>query len=459
VPGFEIPPIGFGQTSIITNYHINIPLPDSLFSRPRLVTDSTAMAQDSSDWQGSDVLPLTLEEKTAYETLDSTQTLDVQFKPGGIGMTLGGDGEGGFSLLNLIDLQYNRVEGVHLGGKVAFDSLFSRFDLRGGAAYGFSDKKTKYYGGLTFAPDDEGRWETGFDYARVLKVIPEQGYYGDLFNSLTSLVARNDYRDYYYSNGWSLFVDFEPTREFRTRLTYRQEDHQSAVANTDYGFIRGFQEFRTNPVIHEGKFRSFQLALRLGREPVPLDIVSANTVEFVVEASPSGFAGNQFSFLRSEVIGTVGIETFGGRFLSSPGFRIRLAAGAGSGDLPRQRAFALESASSGVGPFGVMRGMRVKEFYGSEYVALNIEHNFRSLPFLALDIPFLYRNNIEFILHGGIARSWDTNSMVPLVTTDGLYGELGFGISRIFELVRTDFTWRLTKPYLFHFTVAVANLF
>ncbi len=73
-----------------------------------------------------------------------------------------------------------------------------------------------------------------------------------------------------------------------------------------------------------------------------------------------------------------------------------------------QRAFDIETGSSGLGPFGVMRAMAVKEFGGNSYLAVNAEHNFRSLPFLALGIPFLYKNNIELILHGGVARTWNT---------------------------------------------------
>ena len=233
------------------------------------------------------------------------------------------------------------------------------------------------------------------------------------------------------------------------------------MVNTDYGFFTGVQEFRENPAAgHGGQFRSIQVEIALGRKPEPLDIVSRDELRFLAELSAPEIGGSDFDFVRCQVVGTLNIPTFGDRYFSPPGFRFRLAAGT-SDRPPRQRVFSLESSSSGFGPFGVMRGMRVKEFFGREYVALNIEHNFRSILFLWLDIPFLYKNNIEFVAHGGLARS---GGDVPtslhggyLPTTNGWYSEIGFGISRIFELIRCDFTWRLSSPKLFHFTLAVAN--
>ncbi len=462
VPGFSLPDIGFSQTSVITDYLINIPVPDSIFQKPRLSVDSTVAAYDSTVWSGPGALPLTVEEQTAYQTLDSTQTLEVQFRPGGLAATLGGAGDDSFSLLKFVDIEYNRVEGLHLGGKFSFEKLFNRLDVRGGYAYGFSDKKSTYHAGATVFLDTTRHWGIGVDYANRLSVIPEQGYFEKEFNSLTSLFVRNDYRDYYVSEGWEVFVSFEPTRRVRGKVTYIDQDHSDAIVNTDYGFFTGVQEFRANPAIEDGRFRSIQLDLSFGRKPTPLDIVARDGLDMLLEVSPE-IGESRFDFLRCQVIGTLTIPTFGDRYFSPPGFRLRLAAGAASEEAPRQRVFALESSSSGYGPFGVMRGMRVKEFFGSEYVALNVEHNFRTLPFLWLDIPFLYKNNIEFIIHGGVANSrGGTQPSAPytslkLPNTPGWYSEVGFGISRIFELVRCDFTWRLSSPTLFHFTLAVAN--
>ena len=104
-----------------------------------------------------------------------------------------------------------------------------------------------------------------------------------------------------------------------------------------------------------------------------------------------------------------------------------------------------------------MRAMGVKEFAGTSYVAFNVEQNFRTIPFLALGIPFLYNNNLEFLLHGGAAQTWKAGPL-PLHTSDGWYYEVGFGIGRIFDILRADFTWRLTAPTGFAFSLGVATV-
>jgi len=88
-------------------------------------------------------------------------------------------------------------------------------------------------------------------------------------------------------------------------------------------------------------------------------------------------------------------------------------------------------------------------------LALNVEHNFRSIPFLALGIPFLYESSIELIIHGGAARIW--GAPVAL-TAESWYGEAGVGINRIFEVLRADFTWRLSSPRSFAFTIGIAQI-
>ena len=37
---------------------------------------------------------------------------------------------------------------------------------------------------------------------------------------------------------------------------------------------------------------------------------------------------------------------------------------------------------------------------------VSVEHNFRSVPFLMLGIPFLYKSGIEFLVDATAAQSW-----------------------------------------------------
>ncbi len=459
VVGITFPVIGFSQVSAITNYNINIPLPDSIFKKRRLVIDSSAVSYDSTFWASPSVLPMTAEEQHAYQTLDSTATLDVQFRPGGIGMTLGGKGpDVASSAVNLLDVSFNRVEGLHTGIRFDGNILPKMVDLKAALGYGFSDNTSKYELGAILYPLSSKILGLGGSVFRRVTPFPNQEYYGSLYNSITSLFFKNDYHDFYKAEGWAASVQSTPLKNFETMLSFHHETHTAVNQTTDYSFFFRSRAYRANPAATEGALRSLKLAIHIGDQPVPFDLVFKNMFDAAVEYSSPDFANSSYNFLRYHAVASLSFPTFGRRYLLPPGIRLRLAAGTTTGTPPLQRTFFIESASSGFAPFGVMKGMHVREFFGTQFLALAIEHNFRSIPFLALGIPFLYENSIEFIIHGGLAKSWNSGTL-PLNTTGEWYTEAGFGISRIFDLLRADFTWRLSAPREFRFTLGAAGLF
>ncbi len=454
--GLTIPPFGFEQTSVITDYIINPQLPDSLFRRPRLVVDSSATHTDSSFWASHQVLPLSSEEQLAYRSIDSTQSLEVQFKPGGMTMSIGGEAGIAGSILEFADVAFNRVEGLHLGAQFS-RSLFPVLQARAGIAYGFSDKSGTYAIGGTAFTSPEHTLGLSVDGYHRAETYPDAGAYGALVNSLTSLLYKNDYPDYYRVEGWRASLSASPSRLVSTGITFIDELHSSLPVATDFSLFSRSRAYRPNQPIAEGKMRSLVLSFRYGEAPVPLNLIRHDGMEFAIEYSAPGIAGSSFDFTRYEGATTLSFPTFGRSALFPPTFTFHIAAGTSRGTLPLQRAFSPETASSGLAPFDVLKGMDVKEFGGTAYVALNVEHNFRSLPFLALGIPFLYEKSIELITYGGFAKTWN-RSMLPLHQTGGWYSEAGIGFNRILDLLRVDLTWRFSDPAGFRFTLGVAQI-
>jgi hypothetical protein len=455
VPMVSFPPFGFSQTSVLSSYAVNVPLPDSLFHRRRLTVDTSSARFDSTAWQQAAVLPLTTEEMTAYRTLDSTKTLESQLKPGGIG---GGllSGDGGTSALNYADIAFNRVEGFHLGVRGRIDSLSRYAQLRGGFAYGFSSKKTTWNAGGTVFSDPGRTFGLGFDYEAEYHRTPGWNSYESLFNTLNALLAKADYYDYFRSEGWRTAATFVPSDIFRATLTYNHELHTDAPKTTDFSILYPSRAYRDNFPADPGRLRSVGAEVRIGRDDLPIDILTTNAAGFSVEhADPSVFGGD-FSFTQVNAYGTIAVPTFTQRFLYSPQLRLRASGGFSAGTLPHQRYFAVETSVGSAAAFGAMRAMTGREFRGTSYAAFSLEHNFRSLPFLWLGIPFLYENNIELVLTSGAANAWGGTGLPA--RPDGWYYEAGFGISRLFELLRMDFTWRLSSPGGFMWTVGFANL-
>ena len=456
VLGFSIPRIMLTQTSVISDYSINTAIPDSIFKRPRLVVDSSANRLDSSYWAANTMLPLDSLEQQAYRTLDSTQGLDVQFRPGGAAMTLGGGTGAAGTALSYADLSFNRVEGFHAGVSAKFDSVTDNLSLSAGLAYGFSDRHGTYNLGATVYPGPHRVLGIGGAVYRIVDHAPDRGYFDPFTISLSSLFDKEDYRDYFGAEGGRIFLLFRPSGIFHSRLTYTLEDEAPLSNRTNFSLFYPSRSYRANPSAMPGRLSALRVDFRLGSEPIPFDFIFQNGLDVALEHSSPVFTGGDFDFTRLEGVLSLSIPTFGQSYLLKPGFRIRASAGSATGSLPPQRLFSVESALDGFAPFGVMRGARPREFTGTGYAALVVEHNFRSLPLLALGIPFLYRSNLELIVFGGVARAW-TGNTPSAPAQKGTYSETGFSVSRIFDLFRADFTWRLSAPRGFYFTLGVSS--
>jgi len=457
--GLSFPRIAITQTSVISDYDINSVLPDSIFGKPRYLVDSGAVRFDSTFWAQNTVLPLDSAEKRAYRTLDSTQTLDVQFRPGGALMTVGGGG-GDMTgrILSALDLTFNRVEGFHTGVHADFDTVAGRFSLAAGLAYGFSDRLTTYTGGLTWYADRRRSVGIGGTLYRSVSGAPDHGYYDRLSNGLAGLLSKEDYGDYYRAEGGNVFLRVRHSQVVRWALTYTSERELPLPVRTNFSIFYRSEMFRPNPPAAAGRMGSLRLDARIGEEPVPFDLILQNGLDLTLEHASPSFTGGDFDFTRYDAVLSLSMPTFAGSFLLRPGFRLRMSTGGSWGDLPVQRRFAVESALSGFAPFGVMHGLTERQLSGTGYAAVSVEHNFRSLPFLALGIPFLYNNGIELILYGGAARTWGASAASP-GEMPGTYSEAGLALSRILDLFRADFTWRLSAPRGFVFTLGVAGVF
>jgi hypothetical protein len=453
--GLSLPRIAVEQASVIYDFKINRQLQDSLFKRAHRIELASALKFDSLFWAQHDVLPLTQEEQKAYAVLDSTQTLDKQFKPSG---PLAGLGSPIFNYLSYGRIRYNRAEGLYLGLKGSRDSVIAGFSLFGSAGYGFSDKRGKYSLGLGRYFDSRRRYGLELEGFRGFSNIPDEEYYSPLVIAFAAVGNKSDYRDYYYANGWRGTFQAQPLGQLSLQFEYRSEDERSATITADFSLFDRRKPFRQNPPIVEGMMREARALVHYGDDPVPFGLVTRNFVELELEHSDPGFLASSFDFTRVLFRGEARITTFASRILIPPSLNIELTAGTSSGTLPPQRMFSLESRYDALGPFGVLRAGDVKEFAGDRFLSLSVEHNFRSTPFLFLDIPYLYRNSIELILHGSVAQTWSSSALPFGKTTHGWYSEAGLGISRIMTLFRLDVSYRFMQPRGFFLTIGVAQL-
>jgi hypothetical protein len=191
----------------------------------------------------------------AYGSLDSTQSLEVQFRPGGITMAIGGDDGSAASLLQYADISFSRVEGFHLGAQFSA-AVLPLVDARAGVAYNFSARNMSYSSVVTFFTSPARVLGLGIDGYRKSEIRPDGGVFGSLVNSLTALLLKNDYRDYYRVEGWRSFLTVSPSRMVRAELTFMNEVHSSLPVVTHYSILSLSRDYRPNLPIAEGKMRS-----------------------------------------------------------------------------------------------------------------------------------------------------------------------------------------------------------
>jgi hypothetical protein len=456
VMGISIPRIGFRQVSSIYDYELNVPVPDSVLARRSVTVDSAATATyDSSYWGSGLVVPLTGDESRAYATLDSTETLERQFRPGGIVGALSDDDEGGGtgSLMGLLDARFNRVEGLYLGASEQFRSLIPRTVVGLGAGYPFSDRRVQYALSLTVRPTGSRQFILGAEAYRRAERTDDGGYYPALVNSVTSLLDKNDYHDYYRAEGFTAWTEYSAGRRFRARVFFVSQEESSMPAATDYSWASRDAPFRANPEAAPGTRRSIGATVRFGIEREALDLITNSNLEVTAERSSPSLIRSDFDYTRVSALLTYNLPLFGNDLLFPASFRVRAFAGKGFGALPPQRAFSAETRLSGLALFGTLRTGLVKEYAGDAVVSVSMEQNFRSLPFLALDIPFLYRNGVELIVHGAFAQAWRGDAPLP----GGWHSEAGIGVGRIFDLLRLDVTRRFREPARFFVTLGISS--
>ncbi len=199
----------------------------------------------------------------------------------------------------------------------------------------------------------------------------------------------------------------EPSPVVNLRLTYTNEDESRAPKVTDYSLF-----YRQSAVPRQPHHRSRHDA----KFPIRFSVWDGNHSRSISwRTTASAFRSSIPVIHFSQVIlnsrATKPTERFpslrlDGVFSSSLSFASALRPGMSSGTLPLQRYFSVESGAAGTAPFGVMHAMGLKEFRGTSYIAIGVEHNFRSIPFLWLGLPQSIRHNLEFVIHVGAANSW-----------------------------------------------------
>ena len=498
VPGLRFPPIGFSQVSRLSDYQVNITLPDTLFKYGDWMSvDSTTINKSDSLFRATmDVIPLSKVELDAYDTLDSTATLEKAFRPKGFlvrfldlddedgdgnsGVTISSEGGGSSNnnrrsggqakkpgpirkfVSNLsVDARYNRVDAIYGGLEHSRRYADNRLRSRVNVGYSTGYEELNHGASLAWWPLKSTRRfavSAGYDFSTQTRYNSDM--FGMVLMSTMPLFGYDDYFDYYRREGVFATASYRPRNFYGTtiRARYRFEEHSSIDFKTSYDVLGSSLIQRFNPAVEDGTLSSLEIELERGEGKEAWGVIEANNMKLNVEQSLKAL-GSDWNFTRFNVEIYQRYNTFYKRRFIPNALDLRLNAGTFIGDLPVQKNGTLDASLGYFTPFGAFKSKRYLPYEGASYAALNAEHNFRTVPLEFLGIPNAAKSGISLIVFGGVGQTWipqqqrsffmAKNGFIPGTARSAFHAEAGFSISNIFSLFRIDLAYRIDEPGIY----------
>lgn len=480
--GLDFPVIRFRQLSHLTDYRVNVELPDSLFERDNAMTVDSASARGDSLLlrRSVEAVPLTNEEQQAYRDLDSTATLEKAFKPSGFLSRFvdtsdeenGGNGPG---FLDNIPgsfspaLRYNRVDELYAGLKYEVNP-FSRVHISGEAGYSTGYESWNFGAGVEYTVIRRRgfRQAVGAEWKAETQTRFNSGIYTPAYTIFSNLLGATNYFDYYRNEGFHIRTKATvPQRDLSLAVQFNAEDHSSLPASSAYDFLGRDNALQLNPPVDEG--RLYSLTLEGGYnldEEYAFGVTGLERIGFGMERSlPS--AGSDYRFTSWSFTADWSFQTFFKRRFLANTLDIHMAGGTSTGTVPLQKWGIVDGALGYFSPFGALKSIRNRPYEGEKYISAVAEHNFRTIPFEMLGLDMLAERNLGIIIFGGAAKTWIPDSRRRQVidiynynpqATDGLHLEAGVSLNGILGLFRVDFARRLDEP-AFLVNISIARLF
>ncbi len=312
--------------------------------------------------------------------------------------------------------RYNRVEGVYLGiaqSKRLYWHSKPWLVSTGSLGYGFANHTWRYNLGLYFPIYlDNQIIEIGGEGYSFTDSKDQWSFDRDE-NTLTAIVAREDFMDYFERRGFNAnaawYYRGDGPLNLRASVGYVHDTYANMNRETNWSIFGGDKTFRPNPRINDGNVNS--MVVSLGATTLgDLDQRTDGWDAQLQYESAGGFAAGDFEF--SQIIVDVRRYQPLGEHLN---LNLRGRGGVSDGLIPQQRAFELG------GP-GTLPGYRFKEFQGSSVALLSAEFIVRSSIVgnaRGWAKRLLQSTNLIFFANTGA-----TDDVMPIVTRDVTNGAI-----------------------------------
>jgi Omp85 superfamily domain len=350
-------------------------------------------------------------------------------------------------LFERVAANYNRVEGLFLGlgqNKEYYWSGVEDFSPYGFAGYAFSLHRWRYQIGLDKWFGNENRFEVGIE-GHSLTDSKDDWIIGPKENFLYSVLAKEDFMDYFSRDGMSVHVAQYYEMNSRVTVSFNLDKYSSLSDHTNWSIFGGHKIFRPNPAITDGWMRSI--------------VVDLQHRDYTGDTKRTGWMAD----LRGEstISGAFDFKMVTANVVRyQPLFRglqmnVRLRAGTSDGVLPLQRSYQ-------IGGFNSLNAFPYKEFSGNRLLLCNLEFLFN--PELFKHSAFFPLNTVTLILFGDVGQVQDAGSAAiadgwQLMNSKDFKSDFGVGLGngsgsfRIYLAWRTDisasptFGIRVARPF------------
>lgn len=452
------------------NFDVNEKIPEAMFKGASVVTQDSAANKGADFWAVNRFDTLTEAQSKTYQNIDSlTHMKSFRRTMDWLTFLFAGYKQAGPAEIGPANAFYsfNPVEGFRLrfGGRTT-PRLSKRYYFEGYGAYGFKDKRWKYFGSATYSINNKSIYQFPQHYIRAsyqkeTQIPGQQLQFVQEDNFLLSFKRGNNDK-WLYNNIFKIdyVKEFQNHFSWDLNYTYWKQMPAGSLAfnyanqlvlplNQQYvksASIGVMLRYAPHEVFYQGKIYRVPL---IGKDPV---------FQLRYTAGIKGLGGD---YNYQNIVGNVSKRFY----LSQFGYAdMTLEGGYIKGKLPYpllQLPHANQTYAYQLESYNLMNFM---EFASDHYVSLMGDYYLNG--FLFNRIPLLKKLKLREVIEGkalwGGLRDENNPAMNPnqmlFPTTDGLqstfplgktpYFEGGFGIMNIFKIVRIDYIHRFT--YLDH---------
>lgn len=452
---------GFELNSIFYDYKINTPISDDVFNSVIIKVQPDADKKDSTFWKSTQTIANTSEEREAYKRIDSLEAIPKTFSDQFSILSTSIRLSDNTSITGPLALySFNKVQGHTLNFGADFYQLDDkRLNTGLDLAYGFSDKKftTDFYA-IYYLGDYRTTSLSLRAFNKVTDLFSESIRYNKLTSTLTSLLGKYDFRDYYYTKGFSFNVWADVFPVLRLGLGFMNRTDNGAVNNSDFSILNKSKTYNANAAIYDTRINALTAGFRLDFRKYFEDgyfrrKISMGTSYPILSGE---VVYSNKDFLNSDLDFTTYKLTLDGHFNTFKSARLSytLTGIYSDGPIPFQMMYALPGNIESASQSHTFRTLGAAKIFGDRALTFFIEHDFNDELFRLFGLGFLVDWQINLSAHFNAALlEISPKSKIILPNNSNLtaspeeflkpFYEIGLGIGHPLFPFRLEFTWRL----------------